>query len=162
VDLSELTDDDRANALDDLYYEIQQLCISIQLLHERVGHSDAARNAFLESALVHFRVVLDFFEPRKRKDDDVLCSDYGFEPRDVELDAEVRKRLNKRLMHLSYLRARQRSAEDKAWALPAEARPLVSRSIEFIAFLGSEDVRLGDKSRSDWQRLREVLDGLIS
>src|SRR5262245_10199396 len=67
------------------------------------------------SRLVHARLLADFFELTKRKqEDDVLAKDFGFGPCQI-LSKPDRTRLNKGLLHLSYGRV-GRTPEEKQWS----------------------------------------------
>lgn len=158
------TDEDKAEALGSVFYEIQQLWASSHL----IGRQALVMNAFLESMLVHVRVLLDFFErdtrsvfgpPSNRSEnDDVLSTDYGFGARPVDLHPQYRTRLNKDLAHLSYSRNKRQLPGDKSWPRQEVIRPLIERCIEFIDSLGEDALRQGrGASLSDWQRLREDL-----
>ena len=80
-------EDEMLHALGHVYYEIEQFywCILLQSQMPKETFR-AIQNAYLESMLVHVRVLKDFFEqPSRRVDrktqqemDDVLSSDFGF------------------------------------------------------------------------------------
>lgn len=79
-----------------------------QLIQAEKAGDQALMNSTLESFLIHARNICDFFRVRSREDDDVLARDYlGRTPR-VKLPyiRKNKKRLNKRIAHLSYSRPR--------------------------------------------------------
>lgn len=66
---------------------------------------------------VHARILVDFFtkQPKERdkprRDDDVICKDFGFRragARRLDPNSALKKRCNKRLAHLSYRRFHKR------------------------------------------------------
>ena len=103
-------------------------CLTVGFLFklDRVfGHEIAkgVKNSILESFLLHFRALREFFEkhPNERKegpsgeDHTVISADYGFGPFGLEwLDKETRVRLNKDLAHIDYDR-REREQKGKEW-----------------------------------------------
>ena len=136
----------------------------------------AIKNAYLESMLVHVRVLKDFFERSTRKfnpktqqeQDDVLSSDFGFRAAPVGLPEEIQTRINKELVQLSYSRSKRVTIEEKNWNF-APLLPLVIRSIEFIESRSQEELHRVDEYRaqngvkplaSSWTNLRERLAAL--
>src|SRR5262249_60049057 len=110
----------------------------------------AIQNAYLESMLVHVRVLKDFFEqPSRRVDrktpqemDDVLSSDFGFKKAAiiVELPQETQRRINKELVHLTYSRQKRVAFDEKKWDFDP-ILPLVMRCIEFMQSRNDEDLK---------------------
>jgi hypothetical protein len=108
-------EDEQLRALGNIYYEIEQFynCIVLQM-YMSPKTNQAVKNAYLESMLVHVRVLKGFFEqPSRRVDrktqqeqDDVLSSDFGFNKAaiTVGLPQETQTRINKELVHLTYSR----------------------------------------------------------
>ena len=157
---------EKARALADVYYELQQVWASSHLS----SNDPLVTNAFVESYLVHVRVLLDFFERRQRstfrdgseiqENDDVLSADFGFAPRPIDLARIYRERLNKDLVHLAYARG-HRLAESRGWPKGDVVIPIVARGIELIDFMGNR--RLAPSpgiSLADWMLLRERLEEL--
>jgi hypothetical protein len=158
------TTTEKADALGSVFYELQQLWLSSHL----IGEPQAVMNAFLESMLVHVRVLLDFFERDQRstyrselgptENDDVLACDFGFQASPVDLNRTYRARLNKDLVHLAYSRNTRQLPDEKAWPRRDVVRPLIERAIEFIDSL--DDATL-DGARgttvADWRGLRDNL-----
>jgi len=124
------------------FYEMQQFCNCMIWL--RRPPDQAVKNALIESMLIHVRVLLDFFEAKKRGErdgkelDDILSKDFGFGPTAVGLRRNFRSRISTEVAHLSYSRAERVSEKDKAW-YPAAFLPLVIECIEFIEFVNSHD-----------------------
>ena len=158
------TEENKVEALGSVFYEIQQLCYSSQL------HSDTGfvKNAFVESTLVHVRVLSDFFEASRRssftksgqrfENDDVIAADYGFPPTPLNIDKQYSERLNKDLVHLSYSRNRRRSHAAKQWPATKVVLPVIVRSVEFIDSLKEEVLkRVSRIPVAEWQKLRSDL-----
>jgi len=157
------TDEEKAEALGSVFYEIQQLLYAIQL----DSPVEPVQNALLESALVHLRALVDFFEKSRRstfsakgrlrtENDDVIAADYGFPAARLNIAQRYRERLNKDLVHLSYSRNRRRLPEAKTWPVRDLALPLLERSIKFIDSLQEEVLATG------WRQLRNDIDALVS
>ena len=85
-------------ALDDLYYETEQLAYTTIV---PPGSEPRLDNAILESRLLHVRNLLDFFEHAPGENDDVLVVHHGFVASRVPLEESYRGRLNKDLAHLT-------------------------------------------------------------
>jgi len=157
---------EKSRALGDVFYEIQQLWASTHLTSDQ----PLVMNAFLESVLIHVRVLLDFFERAhrsKRRDgdltrenDDVLAADYGFDARPIDLAEIYRERLNKDLVHLTYSRG-HRLPDSKPWPREEVVIPVVERAIEFIDFLDDDRLRATPGvGVAQWRELRKNLEGL--
>ncbi len=164
IDRYEVTENAKAKALGNVFYEIQQLWASSHL----VGQPALLMNAFLESMLVHVRVLLEFFERNTRstrrsgagrqENDDVLSADFGFAARPIDLNPQYRRRLNKDLAHLSYSRNERRLPDEKRWPRQEVVQPLIERCIEFIDFLVDDELRESpDAALADWRQLRDNL-----
>lgn len=121
------TRSDVALILPHIRYEIEKAFITPRHNIKDVHLHEAV---FL-SVLIHARILLSFFESSERRQDDVLCSDFGFVARPVDLKPENRMRFNKDLMHLTYSRLKHTS-ESKPWPLQDLMLPLFIRSFEFI------------------------------
>jgi len=87
---------------------------------------DGLSNAVLESFLVHFRALREFFEKHpnmrpvtnREEDQSILSSDYDYDDGPIELkwlDELTRQRLNKDLAHLDYSRAKREREALKKW-----------------------------------------------
>lgn len=96
------------SAAEALHYEWGMIHVSRgQIVLAKKAHDQALENTALESFLIHARNISDFFQVGGREDD-VLARDFlGLTPR-VKLPyiRKHKKRLNRRLAHLSYSRPR--------------------------------------------------------
>jgi hypothetical protein len=139
------TNDERVHALGAVLYEIQQFCLSwFEVLNPNAVNP--ARNAFLESMLLHARALTDFFGRGKRptKDgqelDDVLSVDFGFERSDLKAFSDLRTRINKEVAHISYSRAARKTPKEKAWHLPPFA-PLIGICLDFVKSRTDDEIK---------------------
>ena len=145
----------RLSALDEhVHYEISQLIQS----NVSTGNQ-GIDNALLESALVHMRALLDFFEHSKRSRfhntemDDVLSLDYYFPAEKIALPELYRQKLNKDLAHITYSRGK-RSISDKNWPNDQVFPPMLNRCQEFIEFLITNFLKThSELSIPTWQAL---------
>lgn len=106
-----------------LIYEWEMFC----WLEKRIrSHWKAAnqptKNLLMEGFLLHARVLRDFFGTPRRQDDVSACNffedDSGWQTRSKQLCPYLeknRKRLNKKLAHLTH----SRLTEDENWDFPA-------------------------------------------
>jgi hypothetical protein len=146
------TQDEKTAGLGAALYEMGQFCNCVAYLPQPLD--PAVINALVESMLIHFRVLLDFFErANRRKDrsgaeyDDVLSSDFGYPPSPVALPTNYRSGINTEITHLSYARARRLRREDKTWE-SAALLPLVTRSIDFIETRSEEEIHELERFRT--------------
>lgn len=98
------------SAAKDLQYEWRMARVATNATIEGTLKQDAAMvNMALESFLIHARNIRDFFASRGNPDD-VLARDFLGRPTRVRLSLlrspKIRRRLNKRIAHISYSRAR--------------------------------------------------------
>jgi hypothetical protein len=115
-------------------YEIQRL----QGYHDRLlalvtirGDRDQeAINAFTEGFLGHYRNLLDFLDSRGG-DDDIKASDFAPEFKSTLSPEKYRKRINKRLTHLS----RSRSQYPKEWEFRTMLEEIRGAWYEFVEAL---------------------------
>ena len=111
---------------------------------------DAARNAFLDSFLLHLRNLLDFFELTD-KSRYIRSSHYGFPPKDL-LQRRYRKALNTYLAHITFDR------EDPVdWRIPELAVKALTRSSKFISYLQCAYFQPGDPRTPAWQALLDEI-----
>lgn len=126
----------RAAALVHVYYEIDQLTQSDWTTARR----KVDENALLESCLLHVRALLGFLQAKKRtqvrgaEQDDVIAGDFGFRARRIAGGAALKRKINKRLAHLTYARCR-RTRTDQSWQPKRDLTPVLTRSREFIEHL---------------------------
>lgn len=138
------------DALEDVAYEIEQvlgICAwLIQLSQVRRDEQATTQqaileeNVYLECFLLHFRLLLDFFEKTKRARgkqrelEDALAVDYGFAAKEIAVEPGLRERINQEIAHLSYARIRQRGPA-KNWYPADMALLLLARCDDFAAHL---------------------------
>ena len=134
----------KTHALGPVYYEIQQFCKSALLRLDAPSFTPEA-NAYLESMLVHVRVLTDFFgratRPTRNGEelDDVLSCDFKFPATPLGLPEDYQTRINKELVHLTYTRATRVTNEEKNWEFVPLVR-LVNRCIEFMDSRSKEEL----------------------
>jgi len=109
-------------ASDHLHYEVWMLkCMAIGINSGLAGNS-VINNAFIESFVIHARVLLDFFYPFKHRQDDVIAIDFFDRPKTWEearpektdILKKIHKRVGKEAAHLTYSRLKV-SDEQKNW-----------------------------------------------
>ena len=165
------------DSLDHIAYEVEQVIGICAWLIQRLTGSPALgespesileMNVYLESFLLHIRVLCDFFEKaaRTRRNgvelDDVLAGDYGFTTAPINLGQALRQRINVEVAHLSYSRAAS-GAGARGWQPEAMARPLLSRCREFaVHILAVEHVALDGERRARYTGLCTMIDGLLA
>lgn len=97
-------------------------------------------HALLESFVIHYRALLDFFYPGENlRPDDMVAHDYFDDPAEWDrirpklptLLKEMRPRANKEIAHLSYGRL-DVAAEAKGWKIPAIAHEVEQIFVVFI------------------------------
>ena len=109
------------SALYDVFYEASQLhSVFNKYLSSGIQNSEQIiHDALLEKSLVHTRNLMDFFETTRDKAlkatfpdlrittdiDDVICEDFGEPPRILFVEADLRKRINKLVSHITYSRS---------------------------------------------------------
>jgi hypothetical protein len=116
-----------ADILPHVRYEIEQAFIVPA--HDQ--NNWRIRESVFLAILVHARLLLDFFEHTRREHDNVLCSDFGFQPAPVPIPKDARLRLNKDIAHLTYSRLRHTPAT-KQWPMLDILRPLRDRVAAFV------------------------------
>ena len=93
-------------------------CIAIGI-HSGLAGRGPMNNAFIESFVIHARVLLDFFYPFNPRPDDVIATDFFDQaetwerarPEKTDLLKTIHKSVGKEAAHLSY--ARQKISEEK-------------------------------------------------
>jgi hypothetical protein len=129
-------DTPKVAALTHVLYEMEMFC-ALPLTWE----IDVLNNSLTEAYLIHARVLVDFFQKKKRCKDDILCSDYGFSPRPLGISEDIERRFDKSLAHLTFSRLCFR-AEDRTneW-IDRFFRPhIIGRIDEFLGRILSQDV----------------------
>jgi len=156
------TDAELEKGLTDVGYEIDQMYEAYRLCEDVSRSAKAGANAYLESFLLHVRCLWGFYlPPRKERDKDTIdaLENYAFE--DSALLAwfknhkGLRKKLHKRLAHLSFSRPSP-SSSDREWP-KEEMFKNVSRCTEkFIeALLKKPDLRERDEWEDRMKKLAE-------
>jgi len=149
------SDDQRAEILSHIRYEIEH-CFFVPAHDQNNAH---LRESVYLAMLIHARNLLDFFESSERRQDDVLCSDFGFPAAVVPIDTKERKRFNKDLLHLTYSRLRH-SHDTKPWPVLALLQPLAVRAVDFVTHIISRPpVRADAEELKQWSALRELMAG---
>ncbi len=142
-----------------VHYEIWMLVLLLPCLRKVQCHHDCA---YLESVLLHTRILIHSFERSKdrRHKHDVLAEDFGFLARPVDIDQDVRNRLNQDLAHLTYESVRREPIE-KEWKMEFLI-PLLKRCREFIQFvLASILTDAQDQRRHEFLALQSEIDSLV-
>ena len=107
------SEEDLKSVAGEVVYEINMLITCAVELSKL----NATKNAYLESFLIHFRNLRDFFYPDKAFPDDILAEHYlptwKDKPEMNEFWQKSREKLNKLVAHLSFKRAEL--AKDKNW-----------------------------------------------
>ena len=108
-------------------------------------------NALLESFVIHFRALLDFFYPPANvKNDDVLAGDYfddseareKIRPQLSEALSRAKTRVHKEIAHLTYARL-DVTPEKKGWAFIELANEM--KNVMEIFLRGVPNTRLGSR-----------------
>jgi hypothetical protein len=110
------------------------------------------------SRMGHARALYDFFETptAKRREDDVICEDFGFPARPIDRPADDRTRLNKQLFHITYTRLHYNETS-KPWP-DTIISCLHDRCVEFIRHLLCQRAPLiGPEEAVIWQALLDRL-----
>jgi hypothetical protein len=126
MDNREPNDDMRQRIFDEVLYEIEMF-ISLPM----DSPQSVLHNALAEAFLLHGRVLTEFFQTTKRRDDQVLCSDFGFSPSAIDPMNEIEARHRKALAHLTYARLNM-SGTSKSWLYKTYAPKIRKRILEFL------------------------------
>jgi len=149
------THEQKREALELVHYEMEMF---YETMYMR-SPNRFMNSAYVESMLLHARNLIDFFQYRQRKFDDVLSFDYDFPAKQIDLNADVENRLNKDLAHITYDRLKRRNVPEKDWDLK-DFTPLVDRCIEFIGSTFEAWLKANITARYNWPDLRTKLDRL--
>ena len=109
-------------ASDRLHYEFWMLKLVARALASRIVSQGWLLNSLLESFVIHFRALLDFFYAEKPKIDDVIASDFfpdegrweKIRPPLSEYLSKSRAQAHKEIDHLTYARL-DVEPETKGW-----------------------------------------------
>jgi hypothetical protein len=114
------------------------------------------RESVYLTMLIHARILLYFFESTERRQDDVLCSDFGFPTEKVGLAPDHRTRFNKDMVHLTYSRLRHTQGT-KPWPIIDILQPLMIRSFKFIDHIIKNPPKKAEPTEiANWKSLRNV------
>jgi len=139
-----------------LHYELRMLeCMAIGI-HSGLAGISPINNAFIESFVIHARVLLDFFYPFKPRQDDVIVTDFFDRPKTWEearpektdILKTIHKRVGKEAAHLTYSRQKV-SEEQKAWDHENIARDIRVLADCFLSEVSNS--LLGDR----WNQYKE-------
>ena len=120
-------------AFQHVLYEIRMF-MALPALSDDVIVSDCLTVAFL----VHARVLCDFFQKTKNpRRDDIICSDYGFPQKSLEIEGDIETRFDKSLAHLTYSRLCF-TDDTKVWLCHNFQPALLSRIKEFLSHVTSQ------------------------
>lgn len=117
--------EERLDALDHVLYEMEMFVA----LPTRCEMTEV-RNAIVESYLAHARVLCDFFQKERWKDD-VICGDYEFERKTLGVSNDIEQRFDKSLAHLTYSRLKF-EGDTKEWIADKFRPQLLARIREFL------------------------------
>ena len=138
------------NASEHLYYEIAMFIVTGGLLAKKSVPETSLVNAILESFVIHFRVLCDFFYPEGPTEGDVLADHFFDSPSDWKRPKittflrDSRKRADKEVAHLTYDRQDVRP-EEKYWKSPEIGKQIISVIKAFLDAV--PDGRIGPKCR---------------
>jgi hypothetical protein len=145
------TDEELQEASNHLQYEFSMLMSVAQAFASGIAAQDWLVNALLESFVIHFRALLDFFYPPANvKNDDVLAGDYfddseaweKIRPQLSEALSRAKTRAHKEIAHLTYARL-DVTPEKKGWAFIELANEM--KNVMEIFLRGVPNTRLGSR-----------------
>jgi hypothetical protein len=95
---------------------------------------DAIAMSCLTSSLLAIRKFDDFFKNKKTRHDDVIVSDFGYQPSSI-LTNEERKNINKRIAHFT---TAMDDSRNESWAIDDLLLRLSGPLREFLIFLAEQ------------------------
>lgn len=152
---------ERIGALGAVGFELRMMAHAFDLLN-RAGADDdpMAKNAYIDSAHLHARVLVDFLLGSGRGSD-ILRTD--FVPEWVPKPTEAAQRLNdnNRLLHkyLAHLTWERVSHDAPAWDYPGIATDVIDVAERWTDHLASTDRPMGETLRPHVILARQTLDG---
>jgi hypothetical protein len=138
--------DDLKRSLEHLEYEYGMLMAVAQAMASGISSSGWLTNALLESFVIHFRALVDFFYPQPNsKPDDVLATHFFSDPAKWEqarppLTDELKRgrvRAHKEIAHLTYARLAV-TPDTKPWNFVEIANQMQALMHAFRQAAGSE------------------------
>ena len=153
--------DEQKRTLPHIRYEIAMLA---QLVVPRTLAEAFVEHALLESAVLHCRVLCDFYGPRASRrphKDDAFAEDYGYAPKEM-LDDATRERMNKLAAHLTLRRTELLSRQPK-WQLDNTARKILEHSHGFAKCMLALWTK-GDSpdEQREWEALVKTIDKVLA
>jgi hypothetical protein len=112
------TDDDRAEALKNVYYELWMMAeASSRIRSGGLAGDDVAANAFLEAMLLHARATTDFFVMTRGYQSDIRRTDFAPEwnPEPIGAVARIRAYVGLIDKHLAHLTWERLDSASPAW-----------------------------------------------
>lgn len=103
--------------MEPLMYEVNMLNNAFDLYLKNYEQNSILPTLILESFLLHARILIDFLESNRKKEDDLTCLDFvdnnnnKIQGEIVNLNPDIKKALNKHLAHLTKIRL----AEKPGW-----------------------------------------------
>ncbi len=121
----------------------------------------ATWNALLESFLIHARVLFDFLYASDPRRDDVTAEHYaagweGKRPGASQNLLELKRRVNKEVAHISYVRLERPTEAEKHWEFAQIAKEMCQL---LLAFLANAKPSCLDEQ---WDARRQRLDSFYS
>ncbi|MBE0479046.1 hypothetical protein IBX65_08035 [Candidatus Aerophobetes bacterium] len=153
------SDDEKKRFLNEyFYYEVCMLLSAVNILCEfqSLGKEQAYKNLAMEHALVHGRLLREFFYSESRKKDDAHPVDFVSDfnkwkterPPETCLIKKMSQRANKELMYLTYTR-KYGTSQEKEW----DFEPIRADLCKVVKiFLENVDTKYWDDPLSEIQQ----------
>lgn len=119
----------------------------LRMLHDYVQsykHIEIIRNAVLESALVHTRNLLDFFNRNPTPKNDILACHFVDDPPRLTYVEGLRDDINKSLNHLTY--SCVKPGKEYVWELDKIQKEIDDAHAKFVQLLPKN-------KQAEWQEL---------
>jgi hypothetical protein len=129
---------DPKEALDHVVYEMEMMWHSLKA-HPHVKEGFAA-NMALESIIMHARNLDEFFRVKTPKHDNMRVRDFVKDFPLLTGGTSQLEKMNVDVAHLSYHRRRPGDLLRAGWNLRALVRPLMEKSVAFLAHMMKEEV----------------------
>lgn len=141
-----------------LYYELDMMFFSASAYSSCLDYDKRLGDSILESFVLHFRVVFDFFYSDSCRADDAIAYDFFDDPDEWrrargEASEELRNskiKANKDLAHLTYARL-GRSYEGKLWQVIIVVQELSLTMSKFLEHVAKEKLAV------EWQNAPAML-----
>jgi len=149
-----------------ILYEIEQILeigfLTNGIYNESQKISSVVHNSLTEAQLLHCRCLIDFFQNGNRLKrnnaelDDVLCTDFGFSAKKLDIPASFINHLNKNLAHLSYSRIKRDEIVNELNESKVH-QVIIDRSLEFVKHLLA-NLNLSDFDKCKCVKLQQTLE----